>query len=74
MIVANVGDSRTCILDENCGEPLSTDHKPDLDSEKERVIKAGGAIIQGRVNFNLTLTRAIGDLNYKSNKSKTPEE
>jgi len=41
---------------------LSIDHKPDLDSEKDRIIKAGGFIHAGRVNGSLSLARAIGTL------------
>lgn len=39
---------------------MSKDHKPDLDAEKERIIKAGGYIQFGRVNGTLNLARAIG--------------
>lgn len=39
---------------------MSTDHKPDLDEEKERILKAGGFIHAGRVNGSLNLARAIG--------------
>jgi len=34
-------------------------------SEKERIQKAGGYISDGRINGNLNLSRAIGDLEYK---------
>jgi len=30
--------------------------------------------MQGRVNSNLNLSRAIGDLEYKRNKEKGPDE
>ena len=39
---------------------LSIDHKPDLDAEEERILKAGGFIHAGRVNGILNLSRAIG--------------
>lgn len=39
---------------------LSRDHKPDLEVEKERILKAGGFIHAGRVNGSLNLARAIG--------------
>jgi len=39
---------------------LSKDHKPDLEVEKERILKAGGFIHAGRINGSLNLTRAIG--------------
>merc|ERR1712083_343040 len=74
LIVANVGDSRTCVLEDNVALPLSEDHKPGLDREAKRVQGAGGVIIHGRVNFKLSLTRAIGDLNFKGMLDKKPEE
>lgn len=39
---------------------LSEDHKPDLEVEKDRILKAGGFIQVGRVNGTLNLSRAIG--------------
>jgi protein phosphatase 1G len=41
---------------------LSRDHKPDLEIEKERILKAGGFIHAGRINGSLNLARAIGNL------------
>jgi len=58
---ANVGDSRTVVNENGRPHDLSEDHKPTLRREEERIKKAGGFIIQGRVNFKLALTRAIGD-------------
>jgi serine/threonine protein phosphatase PrpC len=40
---------------------LSKDHKPDLEVEKDRILKAGGFIQVGRVNGSLNLARAIGN-------------
>lgn len=37
LICANVGDSRTCVLDDNIALPLSEDHKPANDKEAKRV-------------------------------------
>jgi len=53
---------------------MSTDHKPDLEDEKKRVYKGGGFISEGRINGNLNLSRAIGDLEYKKNYSLTVDE
>ncbi|KAJ9537253.1 hypothetical protein OSB04_029986 [Centaurea solstitialis] len=39
---------------------LSRDHKPGLEIERERILKAGGFIHSGQVNGSLNLTRAIG--------------
>ena len=55
-------------------EALSKDHKPDLEEEKARINKAGGYVNEGRINDNLNLSRAIGDLEYKKNPNLKPEE
>jgi protein phosphatase 1G len=44
---------------------MSIDHKPDNVEEKRRIEKAGGFVSDGRVNGNLNLSRALGDLEYK---------
>ena len=44
---------------------MSTDHKPTLDSERQRIENAGGYVSWGRVNGNLALSRAIGDFEFK---------
>ena len=41
---------------------MSFDHKPDDPKEKERIDKADGFVSNGRVNGNLSLSRALGDL------------
>lgn len=41
---------------------MSQDHKPNNADEVRRITNAGGSLINGRVNGNLNLTRAIGDL------------
>jgi serine/threonine protein phosphatase PrpC len=45
--------------------PLSFDHKPECQTEIDRIYKAGSVIENGRVDGNLNLTRALGDLKYK---------
>ena len=73
--VANAGDSR-CVLytKENKVIELSEDHKPDNAEEKKRIEQAGGIVAEGRINGNLNLSRAIGDLEFKSNKDLKPNE
>lgn len=73
IIVANVGDSRVVLCQNGLAIPLSTDHKPNLPSERERIVRAGGTVDQQdfggltvyRVNGNLNLSRSLGDLDYK---------
>ena len=45
--------------------PLSFDHKPESEIELARITKAGSEVTEGRVDGNLNLTRAFGDLKYK---------
>lgn len=73
--IANAGDSR-CISYTNDKKvlALSFDHKPDNEEEKKRIVKAGGYVSDGRVNDNLNLSRAIGDLEYKKSTELKPEE
>lgn len=76
LYIANAGDSRAVLSRAGHALPLSFDHKPGHSKERERVIAAGGFIseIGGvcRVNGNLSLSRAIGDLRYKSNGDLSP--
>ncbi|KYN99022.1 protein phosphatase 2C [Plasmodium gaboni] len=65
LIVANAGDSRAIVCFNGNSLGMSTDHKPHLQTEEARIKKAGGYIANGRVDGNLNLTRAIGDLHYK---------
>ena len=44
---------------------LSDDHKPDREDEKIRIEASGGFVQDGRVNGELSLSRAIGDVYYK---------
>ena len=74
LYVANSGDSRCIIYSKGVAIALSEDHKPDLDHERDRIQKAGGYIIDGRINGNLNLSRAMGDLEYKKNADLKPHE
>ena len=54
---------------------LSFDHKPTDPEERARIIKANGYVTEeGRVDGNLNLSRALGDLTYKKDKNLPPEE
>ncbi|KAG8381932.1 hypothetical protein BUALT_Bualt05G0024100 [Buddleja alternifolia] len=62
LVVANAGDSRCVISRNGQAYNLSRDHKPDLEVERDRILKAGGFIHAGRVNGSLNLARAIGEV------------
>lgn len=68
MICANAGDSR-CVLGEGGRAlPMSFDHKPQNKKERERIYKAGSTVnVEGRIDGNLNLSRAIGDIAHKKN-------
>jgi len=77
--VANAGDSRAVLCRGGKAIPLSQDHKPNDLKEKKRIQAAGGYVEltgagQYRVNGNLNLSRALGDLEYKKDRSRKPEE
>eukprot|EP00745_Piridium_sociabile_P040745 TRINITY_DN7906_c0_g1_i5.p1 TRINITY_DN7906_c0_g1~~TRINITY_DN7906_c0_g1_i5.p1 ORF type:complete len:416 (+),score=50.75 TRINITY_DN7906_c0_g1_i5:51-1298(+) len=72
--VANAGDSRCVLSRAGKAFEMSRDHKPTLEDEDMRIRKAGGCVIRGRVDGNLNLSRALGDLYYKRDNHLTPEE
>jgi len=71
--VGNAGDSRAVLCRNGEAIPMSFDHKPNDTIEKQRIESAGGYVMNGRVNGNLNLSRAIGDLEFKNNPSLRPE-
>ena len=72
--MANAGDSRTILsVNGDCVE-MSEDHKPDNEKEKARITKAGGFVSDGRINGNLNLSRAIGDMEYKKGENLSDHE
>jgi len=80
--VGNIGDSRVLLgradgsIVEGPGTDggLTTDHKPDVASERERIERTGGSVqfIQGvaRVNGDLAVSRAFGDAQHKTGGPK----
>jgi serine/threonine protein phosphatase PrpC len=68
LICANAGDSRCVAAENGRAVPLSFDHKPTLKKERERIYKAGSTVnVEGRIDGNLNLSRAIGDIAHKKN-------
>ncbi|ODN01649.1 Protein phosphatase 1A [Orchesella cincta] len=70
--IANCGDSRA-VLSRNGRVGFATkDHIPTNSVEKKRIIQAGGFVRGFRVNGRLAMSRAMGDFEYKTNRSKSP--
>ena len=63
---ANAGDSRCVLSQKGQAIELSEDHKPDLPTERSRVVQAGHMVEDGRVDGIIAISRAIGDWEYKS--------
>jgi len=78
ILAANAGDSRAVLCRAGQAVELSFDHKPASDIEKSRIEAAGGYLEDtpggARVNGNLNLSRAIGDLEYKKRQDLPPEQ
>lgn len=74
IVACNAGDSRCVLSREGVAEALTEDHKPKNPEEYSRIIAAGGAVYQNRVQGDLALSRAIGDVAYKNNPRLGPEE
>lgn len=65
LISANVGDSRAILSRNGKAVDLTKDHKPTSETERKRILKAGGRIFLDETGvhrvMNLSLSRAIGD-------------
>lgn len=83
--IANVGDSRAILSYQNGSKvfPLSHDHKPEVPSEKERIMNAGGKVYQSILKTKtgatipgpfrllpgkLSVSRSFGDIEAKLEK------
>lgn len=68
---ANAGDSRCVLARGEKAKNMSRDHKPELKSEKTRILQAGGFVsADGRVDGNLNLSRSLGDFAYKKDRTR----
>jgi len=65
LYIANVGDSRAVISSRGIATRVTTDHKPDLPAERERIEKLGGWVKNGAITGSITVSRSLGDFSYK---------
>jgi serine/threonine protein phosphatase PrpC len=72
--VAWLGDSRAVLCKGGRAVPLTSDHKPSVPGEMERITKAGGIVTRGRVNGSLAVSRSFGDFFYKTPPDVPPAE
>jgi len=66
IICGNAGDARCVVSENGKAIDMSIDHKPDLPTERTRVLTAGHFVEDGRVDGIIAISRAIGDWEYKS--------
>mmetsp|Transcript_99009 Transcript_99009/g.284568 ORF Transcript_99009/g.284568 Transcript_99009/m.284568 type:complete len:437 (+) Transcript_99009:78-1388(+) len=88
VVCANAGDSRAVLSRRGQTIELSWDHKPNNKFERRRIEDAGGMVkevtspasngrksrTQYRVNGDLNLSRALGDLRHKSRSDLRPDQ
>lgn len=85
--VGNIGDSRvllgradgTMVEGEGTDGCLTIDHKPDNESEKERIMRTGGHVEMAagnvpRVNGDLAVSRSFGDRAHKQTGGPSQED
>ena len=65
IVCANAGDTRCVVSKDQKAIDLSQDHKPSHSEERERIIRAGGHVTNGRVNGLHGVARSLGDFGYK---------
>ncbi|CAN6249247.1 unnamed protein product [Urochloa humidicola] len=81
IIVGNAGDSRCVLSRNNQAIELSTDFKPNLPAERQRIESAGRHVTvteaRGnipRIDDGIAVSRTIGDLAYKNNAQLPAEQ
>ena len=65
---ANSGDSRSVLCKKGQAVELSEDHKPDLPTERARILASGHTVEDGRVDGIIAISRSLGDWEYKNPK------
>ena len=63
---ANIGDTACVLFSKSGCKKLSSDHRCNDETEAIRVKKAGGLIVNERINGKLAITRAFGDFSMKT--------
>ena len=67
IFLINCGDSRGILVRNDTVMLKTSDHKPNIPAERDRITKAGGSVMIQRVNGSLAVSRALGDFEYKTN-------
>eukprot|EP01122_Echinamoeba_exundans_P006450 TRINITY_DN1818_c0_g1_i3.p1 TRINITY_DN1818_c0_g1~~TRINITY_DN1818_c0_g1_i3.p1 ORF type:complete len:389 (+),score=105.80 TRINITY_DN1818_c0_g1_i3:822-1988(+) len=74
MMIANSGDQRLVVCRAGKAVDITVDHKPDSETELERIKHAGGFVAENRrVNGVLALSRALGDMELQPHVTYVPD-
>lgn len=73
LLVANAGDCRAVLCRKGAAVPMSRDHDPSSAWEKSRIESVGGYVVDGYVNGQVTVARAIGDWHMQGLKEEGGE-
>ncbi|KXN67321.1 protein phosphatase 2C [Conidiobolus coronatus NRRL 28638] len=65
LYVANAGDARAVLCRDDKAIRLTYDHKGSDPQESQRILQAGGFMMNNRVNGVLAVTRSLGDSSMK---------
>ena len=68
LIAVNCGDCRAVLSRKGQPIQLTVDHRPDSQSERMRIEKAGGFVASNRVQGKLGVSRSFGDFEFKCSK------
>jgi len=71
--IANLGDSKAVICQQGSVSFSTKDHKATDPDEIGRIQELGGQVVDGRVNGQLSITRALGDSNLSPFVIPTPD-
>lgn len=78
--VGNAGDCRAVLCRSGKAVNMSSDHRPNLEHERERIEAAGGWVEEAsstdadaRVNGDLAISRALGDYHLKQDADRPAE-
>eukprot|EP01118_Nematostelium_gracile_P001710 TRINITY_DN1177_c0_g1_i1.p1 TRINITY_DN1177_c0_g1~~TRINITY_DN1177_c0_g1_i1.p1 ORF type:complete len:414 (-),score=130.23 TRINITY_DN1177_c0_g1_i1:89-1330(-) len=86
LYVANLGDSRCVVIKGGNTVAMTTDHKPNLPEEKQRIedsghtvdkdtaLVGGKRIVTWRIDRKIAVSRSIGDAEFKDNLAEGPEK
>ncbi|KAL8172382.1 hypothetical protein V2J09_024186 [Rumex salicifolius] len=77
LVVSNAGDCRAVLCRSGVAVPLTIDHKPSREDERQRIEATGGYVdcCRGvwRIQSSLAVSRAIGDMHLKQWVTAEPE-